>query len=57
MSVTEPVKDKILFFVSNLPPGTGIFMMNVTKNERRAVLLKILSHPNHQMHVTSSEGN
>ena len=57
MSVTEPMNDKILFFVSNLPLGTGIFILNVTKNVRRAVLLKFLSHPNHQMHVTSSEGN
>lgn len=57
MSVTEPVNDKILLSVSNLPLGTGIFTMNVTKNVRRAVLLKFLSHLNHQLHVTSSEGN
>lgn len=57
MSVTEPVNDKILLFVSNLPLGKGIFTMNVTKNVHRAVLLKFLSHPNHQLYVTSSEGN
>lgn len=57
MRVTEPLNDKIHFFVSNLSLDMGIFTMKVTKNICRAALQKFLSHPNRQKCVTSGEGN